>query len=90
MCYFASTVVLLLDAAKSLGSFYRAQKMRCMERRAKPANILIRKHPRDLFFHQQVFFEGLEAGFLLSFKTWPLEEVLVADTVTLLFGSLLL
>lgn len=61
-----------------------------MEGRAKTAKILRRKHPRNLFFHQQVFFEGLEAGLLLSFKIWPVKEVVVANTVTLLFGSLVL
>lgn len=59
-----------------------------MEGRGKTTKILRRKHPRDLFFHHQVFFEGLQGGLLLSFKNWPLEEVVVANTVTLLFGIL--
>jgi len=61
-----------------------------MEGRAKAAKILRRKHPRELFFHHQVFFEGPEAGLLVSFKTWLPKEVGVANTVTLLFGIIVL
>lgn len=75
------------DPAKYLGSLYRAWKIRCFEGRVKTAKILRRQHPRDLFFHHQVF-EGPERGLLASFKTWPLKEVVAANTVTLLSGSL--
>lgn len=44
----------------------------------------------DLFFHQPVFFEGLETELLLSSKIWPLKDIVVANTVTLLPGSLVL
>lgn len=77
------------DPAKYLGSLYRAWKIRCFEGRVKTAKILRRQHPRDLFFHHQVF-EGPERGLLASFKTWPLKEVVAANTVTLLSGSLVL
>lgn len=56
----------------------------------KTAKIMRGKHPRNIFFYHHVFFGGLEAGLLLSFKTWLLKEVVVADIVTLSFGSLVL
>lgn len=65
-----------------LGSLCRAWKVRCLEGVQKPAQIFIRTDPGDLFLYQPVFFEGLETGLLLSFKIWPLKDIIVANTFT--------